>query len=215
MTEIKSLKLDVGSTPVSAEVLVPNAMKCFFTFAHGAGANMHHVFMKEVAEALAERGIGTLRFNFPFMEGRKGRPDVSAVAHKAVESALHKAHELYPDVPLYAAGKSFGGRMSSQFLAKHHPDFVNGLIFFGFPLHPPGKPSVERGEHLKDVKVPMLFLQGTRDELAQWDLIEQTCSALPLATLTKIEGADHAFKIPRQKSVPLLCDRVEEWVARQ
>src|SRR5205085_12457141 len=116
------------------------------------------------------------------------------VAYKTIETVMAEAQKLFPKLPLFAAGKSFGGRMTSQYLSAHHNAAVKGIIFYGFPLHAPGKPSVERAEHLKDVKTPMLFLQGTRDELAAWDLIEPLCSSLALAELIKIEGANHAFK---------------------
>jgi predicted alpha/beta-hydrolase family hydrolase len=182
------------------------------TLAHGAGAGMNHPFMVKLATALAEAGIATLRFNFPFLEGRKGRPDPPAVAHKAIEAAVLKARELFPNLPLFLSGKSFGGRMSSQYLSSHPESGAKGIIFYGFPLHPPGKPSIERADHLKDVKVPMLFLQGTRDELATWDLIDSVCKSLPLASLIKIEGADHAFKAGKVNTIQLLTDHSKEWV---
>lgn len=213
MTEVQPLKLTVGGEQVSAELTAPANMTSLMTLAHGAGAGMNHAFMVALAKELANRSIGTLRFNFLYMEKKKGRPDLPPVAHQAVEAALHKARELFPNVPLFAAGKSFGGRMSSQYVAKAKPDFVKGLVFFGFPLHPVGKPGVERAEHLKEIAVPMLFLQGTRDDLALWELIEPTCKALPLATLARIEGADHSFKIPKQNAMPLLCDGVQDWIA--
>jgi uncharacterized protein len=197
---------------VSAETLVPEQPIAVFVFAHGAGAGMHHPFMVSMAEELAQRNIASLRFNFLFMEQKKKRPDFPAVAHKVVEAAVLSARELFPSIPLFVSGKSFGGRMSSQYLAKHHLDFVKGMVFFGFPLHPAGKPSIERADHLKMVQVPMLFLQGTRDDLAHWALIEKVCSELPLSRLCKIEGADHSFKIPRQNSLPILTNAIEDWV---
>jgi uncharacterized protein len=157
---------------VSAEYVVPAKSNCMITLAHGAGAGMHHPFMTALAKLLTEHGVGTLRFNFPFMEHKKGRPDVPSVAHITIEAAINNAHETFPSLPLFASGKSFGGRMSSQYLSAHpHPE-VKGIIFYGFPLHPPGKQSIERAEHLNDVKLPMLFLQGTRDEFATLSLIE-------------------------------------------
>ena len=172
--ETHSLSLDVspGIGQVSAECFVPEKPKCVITLAHGAGAGMNHSFMIALAKSLSEAGIATMRFNFPFTENKKGRPDSPAVAHKTIQAAISKAKELFPELPLFVAGKSFGGRMTSQFLSAHHDATVKGIIFYGFPLHPSGKPSTERAEHLKDVKVPMLFLQGTKDELATWDLIE-------------------------------------------
>jgi predicted alpha/beta-hydrolase family hydrolase len=184
------------------------------TLAHGAGAGMNHPFMVMLANALAATGIGTLRFNFPFVEHKKGRPDSPAVAHQVIEAAILHAHDTFPSLPLFVSGKSFGGRMSSQHLALHGAGAVKGIIFYGFPLHPARKPSVERADHLKDVKVPMLFLQGTRDELATWDLIETVCSSLAKATLVKIEGADHGFKAGKRDIISLLANESADWVKK-
>jgi predicted alpha/beta-hydrolase family hydrolase len=184
------------------------------TLAHGAGAGMHHVFMVTLANSLAAANIATLRFNFPFTENKKGRPDTPVVAHQTIEAAILKARELFPKLPLFVSGKSFGGRMSSQYLSAHPDAKVKGIIFYGFPLHPQGKPSTERAEHLKDIKIPMLFLQGTRDELATWDLIEPVCASLPLAELVKIEGADHAFKAGKQNTIQILTDKTKDWIEK-
>src|SRR5678815_6046580 len=209
-TRSLSLKISPAIGAVSAECIIPEKSKCIMTFAHGAGAGMHHSFMVTLAQLLSGQGISTLRFNFPFAENKKGRPDTPAVAHQTIEAAISKAQKLFPDLPLFVAGKSFGGRMSSQYLATHpHPE-VKGLIFYGFPLHPPGKLSTDRAEHLKEVKTPMLFLQGTKDELATWNLIESVCSSLKLATLVKIEGANHAFKAGKQNILQLLADITNE-----
>jgi len=205
--ENRSLMLDVSESAgkVSAEYIVPENANGIVSLAHGAGAGMNHSFMVALAKALADLGIASLRFNFPFIEQKKRRPDLPAVAHKTIEAAVNHIRKSYPDLPLYLAGKSFGGRMSSQYLAAHPDPAVKGIIFFGFPLHPVGKPSIDRAEHLKDVKVPMLFLQGTRDELATLELIEQVCSSLKLATLVKLEGANHAFKAGKQDLIPVLA----------
>ena len=210
----KSLSLQVSSQigAISAECIIPDKSKCIMTVAHGAGAGMQHSFMITLAGLLAEKGIATLRFNFPFAENGKGRPDTPAVAHQTIEAAISKAQKLFPKLPLFVAGKSFGGRMSSQYLAAHHEPAVQGIIFYGFPLHPQGKPSTDRAEHLKDVKTPILFLQGTKDQLATWELIESVCTSLKQATLVKIEGADHAFKSGRRNIVQLLADSTNEWV---
>lgn len=197
---------------VSAAIMRPEKTAFVLTLAHGAGAGMNHSFMLSLAQQLAASGIATLRFNFPFIEQKKKRVDAPPVAHKTVEAAIQYAHEKFADVPIFVSGKSFGGRMSSQFLSLHHHPAVRGIIFYGFPLHPAGKPSVERAEHLKQVKVPMLFLQGTRDELATWELIESTCAALPAATLIKIEGADHAFKAGKTNVMPLLVESSFNWM---
>src|ERR1700749_3172410 len=196
----RSISLQVSGSidAVSAQYMLAEKNKCIMTLAHGAGAGMDHIFMVTLAASLAEVGIATLRFNFPFTEHKKGRPDSPAVAHETIAAAITNAHESFPTLPLFTAGKSFGGRMTSQYLSVHHRSEVKGIVFYGFPLHPSGKPSIERAEHLKEVKVKMLFLQGTKDELATWDLIESVCAKLPLATLVKIEGANHAFKAGKQ-----------------
>jgi predicted alpha/beta-hydrolase family hydrolase len=208
-----SLSLPAPQEKVSAIYITPEKPVCIMTLAHGAGANMEHVFMESLATALAAVGIATLRFNFPFMEHGKGRPDTPAVAHVTIASAIDKALKLQPSLPLFVAGKSFGGRMSSQYLSLHSRKDVAGLVFYGFPLHPAGKPGTDRAAHLAEVKVPMLFLQGTRDTLAQWELIEQVCASLKKATLVKIEGADHSFKAGKKVDVmSILVNATQEWV---
>jgi len=212
----RSLSLKVSPTigNVSGECNVPEKSKCIMTIAHGAGAGMSHSFMVTLAQSLSEEAIATLRFNFPFAENKKGRPDPPAVAHKTIEAAIAKAEELFPKLPLFVGGKSFGGRMTSQYLAANPRPGIQGIVFYGFPLHPPGKPSIERAEHLKDVKIPMLFLQGTKDELATWSLIESVCSSLSLATLVKIEGANHAFKAGKQNVMQLLTNETKDWIGK-
>jgi len=200
---------------ISAEAFVPEKAKCIITLAHGAGAGMNHPFMVTLSQLLSDDSIATLRFNFPFMENKKGRPDTPAVAHKTIEAAIGKAKKLFPELPLFVAGKSFGGRMTSQYLSANPDATIKGIIFYGFPLHPPGKPSVERAEHLKNIKTPMLFLQGTKDELATWDLIESVCSSLKLAELIKIEGANHAFKAGKQDILQLLSTTTKDWVGKR
>ena len=211
-TSSLSLKVSPSVGNVSAECIVPQKSKCIITIAHGAGAGMNHSFMVSLAQSLAEHDIASMRFNFPFTENKKGRPDLPAVAHKTIEAAILKAQNLFPDLPLFVAGKSFGGRMTSQYMAAHPNDTVKGIIFYGFPLHAPGKPSVERAEHLKEVKARMLFLQGSRDEFATWDLIESVCSSLPLAKLVKIEGANHAFKAGKEDVIKKLAAITNDWV---
>ena len=213
---MKTKKISVKVSPVigtvSAECLIPQKTKCIITIAHGADADMNHSFMVTLAQSLSETGIATMRFNFPFMENKKGRPDTPAVAHQTIEAAISKAKKLFPELPLFAAGKSFGGRMTSQYLSAHPNADVKGIIFYGFPLHPQGKPAVERAAHLKDIKIPMLFLQGTKDDLATWKLIESVCSSLPLAELVKIEGANHAFKAGKQNIMQVLTDTTRNWI---
>ena len=210
----RSLSLQVSPSIglVSAECISPQKTNCIMTLAHGAGAGMNHPFMVALAKSLTEAGIASLRFNFPFVEHKKGRPDVPAVAHKTIEAAIDNAYKLFPSLPLFVSGKSFGGRMSSQYLSLHPHTAVKGIIFYGFPLHPLGKPSIERADHLKDVKVPMLFLQGTRDAMAQLNLIESVCSSLQQAVLVKIEGADHSFKAGKQNIIPLLASATWDWM---
>jgi len=212
----KSFKLKVSSSigTVSAKYLVPDKPTCIFTLAHGAGAGMDHSFMETLADALSKVGIATLRFNFPFAEHKKGRPDSPAIAHMTIEAAIKKAHELNPKLPLFVSGKSFGGRMSSQYLAGHPDCNVNGIIFYGFPLHPSGKPSTERADHLKALKIPMLFLQSTKDTLATWALIESVCESLRKATLIKFEGADHSFKAGKNDVMSLLVKETKKWVEK-
>jgi predicted alpha/beta-hydrolase family hydrolase len=211
-TRFLSFPVSESIGAVSAELITPDKSKCILTLAHGAGAGMNHVFMTALANELAEADIATFRFNFPFTEHKKGRPDTPAVAHQTVAAAIAKTRELAPTLPLFVSGKSFGGRMSSQYLSAHHDTAVKGIIFYGFPLHPSGKPSIERADHLKQLKQPMLFLQGTRDELATWELVESVCSSLPKAELVKIEGADHAFKAGKLNVIALLTKTTREWV---
>jgi len=187
-------------------------MRAMLLFAHGAGAGMNHSFMVKVSVALIENSIGTIRFNFPYMEQKKKRPDFAPVAEKTVSSLLGYTTVQFKDVPLFAGGKSFGGRMTSQLLAKEDAPAVKGIVFFGFPLHPAGKPSVDRAEHLSKIHLPMLFLQGTRDALAVMNLLEPVCKSLPRATLTKFEGADHSFHVPRKDLIPLLAQEASEWI---
>jgi len=199
---------------ISAEVYSEENSKAIYVFAHGAGTNMHHSFMKELAGELAHHQIATLRYNFLYSEQKKKRPDSPAVAHQAVAAAIAKAHELFPRLPLIAGGKSFGGRMTSQYLSEHAPDFVKGIVFVGFPLHPAGKPSVDRAIHLDKIKIPILFLQGTRDTLAEWSLIEPICQKLPSALLIKLEGADHSFKASKRNLLPVLGTEINTWIEK-
>ena len=212
----KSLSIKVSAVigTVSAESMVPKDAKAIITLAHGAGAGMNHSFMVALAQSLAEKSIGTIRFNFPFTENKKGRPDTPAVAHQTIEAAIQKARKLFPKLPLFVAGKSFGGRMTSQFMAAKPDDTVKGIIFYGFPLHAPGKPSIERAEHLKDVRSPMLFLQGSKDEFATWKLITKVCAALSLAELLKIEGANHGFKAGKKDFIQELAEITNDWIGK-
>ena len=205
-----SVSADIGK--VSAISITPSKAICVLIIAHGAGAGMTHPFMEELATSLGEAGIATLRFNFPYMENRRGRPDVPAVAHKTIEAAIAKASKLFPTLPLFASGKSFGGRMTSQYISGAEETDVKGIAFYGFPLHAPGKPSIERGDHLKKIKLPMLFLQGSRDEFATWDLIKKVTGSLKSAKLVKIEGANHSFKAGKINTMEILVNETKKWM---
>ncbi len=201
-----------GGESVSGEFFVPQNPKALFVFAHGAGTNMHHSFMKELSGELANHQIATLRYNFLYSEQKKKRPDFPAVAHKAVAAAIQKANESFPNIPLFAGGKSFGGRMTSQYVSEKVNETLSGLVFVGFPLHPAGKPGVERATHLDKIKIPILFLQGSRDALAEWPLMEQTSKKLTTSSLIKFEGADHSFKAGKQNLIPTLANEIKIWI---
>jgi hypothetical protein len=198
--EAQALSIEVGQHGgVSALLTVPPKAVACFVFAHGAGAGMAHPFMAEVAAGLAERGVATLRYQFPYMENGSKRPDPPALAHAAVRAAVAVAAQACPGLPLIAGGKSFGARMTSQAQAKAPLNGVIGLAFFGFPLHPAGAPSSDRAAHLADVRIPMLFLQGTNDKLAELDLLKPVVKQLGArATLHLLDGADHSFHVPKR-----------------
>src|SRR5437867_4103999 len=179
---------------VSGLLQLPQNASACYVLAHGAGAGMTHPFMAAIANGLAERGIATLRYQFPYMEQCSKRPDIPKVAHATVRAAVLEASRLVPELPLFAGGKSFGGRMTAQAQAASPLPGVRGLVSLGFPLHPAGRPSDERGKHLFDVQIPMLFLQGTRDNLATLELMESLCKQLGArATLRLFQDADHSF----------------------
>ena len=186
-----------ASHRVSAVFQLPRAARTCFVFAHGAGAGMEHPSMAAIATDLAARGIATLRFQFPYMERHSRRPDPPPLCHATVRAAVAEAAHLAPTLTLIAGGRSFGGRMTSQAQALEPLPGVKGLAFIGFPLHPAGKPSVERADHLRDIRIPMLFLQGTRDELAELELLQPLVKELgKRATLTLLQDADHSFHVP-------------------
>ena len=196
MTHPVTLTID-GGQPVSGLLLAPPDARACYVLAHGAGAGMAHPFMAAVATGLGARGIATLRYQFPYMERGSRRPDVPRVAHATVRAAVDEAARQLPGLPLLAGGKSFGGRMTSQAQAGSPLPGVHGLVFLGFPLHPAGKPSDSRAKHLLGVKVPMLFVQGTRDALAAIDLLRPVVAGLgKCATLHLVDDADHSFHVP-------------------
>ncbi|HYK39923.1 MAG TPA: alpha/beta family hydrolase [Candidatus Eremiobacteraceae bacterium] len=197
MADTQELRVEIqGTGSVSAVVVRPEKAKWMLALGHGAGAGMHHPFMTALATELARVGIATLRYQFPYMEERRRAPDKPKVLMATVSTAAQAAAKTAPDLPLLAGGKSMGGRMSSQAAAEGLLPGVRGLVFFGFPLHPPKQPGTKRAEHLEKVSVPMLFLQGTRDDLADLKLLMPICKGLGnRATLHVIESADHSFHV--------------------
>jgi uncharacterized protein len=188
--------IETPAGPVSGLLALPDAPIALYVLAHGAGAGMRHPFLTRVAERLSAEKIGTLRYQFPYMELGKGRTDPPTVAAATVRAAVEFARGRCPAVPLVAGGKSFGGRMTSTAFAEQPLHGVHGLVFLGFPLHPPRKPAVSRAEHLERVGCPMLFLQGTRDDLADLSLLRPLVDRLgPRATLRVVDGADHSFSV--------------------
>jgi uncharacterized protein len=194
---VQRLRVEIaGASSVAALLCVPAGAWAGYVFAHGAGAGMEHAFMTSFATGLAARGIATLRYQFPYMEQGSKRPDAPTVAHAAVRAAVAQAAQRLPGLPLFAGGKSFGGRMTSQAQALAPLLGVWGLVFVGFPLHPAGKPADERGAHLFQIDRPMLFLQGTRDELAALELLQPLLLRLgDRATLALFDDADHSFHV--------------------
>ncbi|MGL4289467.1 MAG: alpha/beta hydrolase family protein [Phreatobacter sp.] len=197
----------------------PAQPRACLVLAHGAGAGMTHKSMTALADGLVARGIATLRYQFAYMERGSKRPDSPPVAHAAVRAAVAEAGRLAPDLPLFAGGKSFGGRMTSQAQALAPLPAVRGLVFFGFPLHPAGKPSTERATHLQDIALPMVFLQGTHDALAELDLLRPTIAGLgSRAALALFDDADHSFHVPARsgrKDVDVLAailDATADWM---
>jgi len=197
VSDRSELRLTVeGGGEVSALAVKPPEAKWLLVFAHGAGAGMRHPFMEAMAVELGRRRIATLRYQFPYMEQRRGRPDPPALLARTVAAACHAGAEAHPSLVLLGGGKSMGGRMTSEAAAQGLLPEVSGIVFFGFPLHPPKAPGVKRAGHLEKVKVPMLFLQGTRDTLADLTLLRPICERLrPLATLEVIDSADHSFHV--------------------
>jgi len=213
----KALSIFISETigEVSALIIEPSVCHTMLVLAHGAGAGMNHRFMEAFAVALAERNVGTMRYNFSYMERGQRRPDPPAIAEKTVARLLEKAHELYPSLPLFAGGKSFGGRMTSQRVSKERAEFVKGIVFVGFPLHPAGAPATNRADHLRSITIPMLFLQGTRDALADLALVEGVCADLPSSTLITFEGADHSFKAGKRELIPELAEAAANWMNKK
>jgi uncharacterized protein len=193
----RSLTLTVGDVEVSALLTLPEGARACYVLAHGAGAGMRHAALTAIAAELAPLGIATLRFQFPYMERGSRRPDPPPVCHAGVRAAVAAAARLTPQLPLFAGGRSFGGRMTSQAQASEPLAGVRGLIFLGFPLHPAGSPADSRAAHLSEVRIPMLFLQGTRDALADASLLTAVIAGLGAgATLSWLQDADHSWHVP-------------------
>ena len=200
----------------------PDAARAVLVLAHGAGAGMEHPAMRDVATGLAQRGIATLRYQFPYMERGSRRPDPPPLCHATVRAAVAEAARLAPDLPLLAGGRSFGGRMTSQAQAKEPLAGVRGLIFLAFPLHPAGRPGTDRAAHLEQIGIPMLFVQGTRDELASLDLLQPLVARLgSRAALHLLQDADHSFHVPARSGrtnaqvLAAALDDLCDWVARR
>ena len=207
-----------SSGDVSALLLRPSGARCLLVFGHGAGAGMGHAFMESMSERLAARRIATFRYQFPYMEQGRRRPDHRNILLKSVRSAVAVAAEAAGDLPLFAGGKSMGGRMTSQAAAAEALPSVRGLVFFGFPLHPAGKTGTERADHLDGVGVPMLFLQGTRDKLADLELLRPVCDRLgERANLHVVAGGDHSFHVLKRSGrthsevLDEIADAVRDW----
>lgn len=215
------LKIDVGEQgPVTALLTPPRAApRAAFAFAHGAGAGMRHAFMAEVADRLAVWGVATLRYQFPYMERGRRAPDRPPVLVETVRAAVREARSRFPELPLIAGGKSMGGRMTSTAASAEPLRGVAGLAFFGFPLHPAGRDSVERGAHLASVGLPMLFLQGTRDKLANLELLEPLLGDVsPPPRLHVLQGADHGFHVLKRSGrtddevLDEACRTFSDWI---
>jgi len=219
-----SLRFDagVGAGPVSALLQRPRQAELLYVLGHGAGAGMRHPFLQAVADRLGAVGVATFRYQFPYMEEERRSPDPPHVAEATVRSAVLAAARAAPELPLVAGGKSFGGRMTSSAAAKSPLPGVRGLVFLGFPLHPPNRPADTRAAHLSEVQLPMLFLQGTRDDLADLGLIKAVCQRLGArATLHVVEGADHSFHLPKRAArsvaevVTELARTIVEWAKHE
>jgi uncharacterized protein len=219
--EATQVRIPVGEESVSGLLLRPAGAKALYLFAHGAGAGMTHRAMESNARGLAARGIATLRYQFPYMEKGGKRPDPPKVAHAAVRAAAAEAARLAFDLPLFVGGRSFGGRMTSQAQADSPLPRVRGLAFLGFPLHPAGKAGTERADHLSRVDIPMLFVSGSRDALAELDLLRPVVAALGhKAMLHVVDQADHSFKVAAKSgrkpadAEDEALDAVAEWMVR-
>lgn len=203
MTKKRKLKIKVSDEIgiVSSILMLPEDATSLLVLSHGAGANMEHIFMETLAQNLATQKIASLRFNFPYMEKGGGPPDRPKKAHPTILAAVNKASKYAEGIKLLAGGKSFGGRMISQVASTSQLPDVDGIVYFGFPLHAPGKASIDRASHLSQIVKPQLFLQGTRDALADKILIKEVTTKLDKAKLIQLEGADHSFKMLKRTGI--------------
>lgn len=197
---------------ISAEVYLPVAPTAILTLGHGAGSNMDQPFLRQLSAALAATNVATIRYNFLYSENRKKMPDRFPAAAEVIRAVIRFTREQYPAIPLFCGGKSFGGRMTSMTLADSSEPDVRGIVFFGFPLHPAGSPSVERAAHLEKLSLPMLFLQGSKDALATPELLKPIIPTLKSATIIEFDGADHSFKGGKQTNVQTLASAASAWI---
>ena len=218
MTKTETLVMVGSRGPVSAMLLRPDDAKWLYVLGHGAGAGMRHPFMERVATELADRGIATLRYQFPYMEAGRRSPDSPKVLEETVRATISAALDKVPDLPLIAGGKSMGGRISSHIVAHDPPPELKGLVFLGYPLHAPKQPAVKRAEHLSDIRIPMLFLQGSRDDLADLALLVPIVEQLgPLARMHIVEGGNHSFKVLKRSGrtedevLTEIADAIRDW----
>ncbi len=218
MDETQTLVMVGTRGPVSAVLLQPDDARLLYVLGHGAGAGMRHPFMERVAANLADRGIATFRYQFPYMEAGRRSPDPPSVLQETVRAAIAAAHQRVPDLPLIAGGKSMGGRISSHVAAEDPPAELSGLVFLGYPLHAPKKPAVKRAEHLSQIRTPMLFLQGTRDDLADLTLLTSIVDQLGSnATMHIVKGGNHSFKVLKRSGrtedevMAELADVIQGW----
>ncbi|HET6943116.1 MAG TPA: alpha/beta family hydrolase [Sphingomicrobium sp.] len=219
--DLQSVSIPVGEEKLTGLFLRPDNARALYLFAHGAGTNMAHPSMASNADGLAKRGIATLRYNFLYTQKGGKRPDPPKLAHAAVRAAARTAVEIAPDLPLFAGGRSFGGRMTSQAQSEDPLPAVRGLAFLGFPLHPAGKPGTDRADHLEDVRVPMLFVSGTKDALAELELLKPVVAGLgERATLHLVDQADHSFKVAAKsgrtnaEAEADALDAMAEWILK-
>lgn len=217
MREVE-FKTSVSPHRLSGIYLIPQDMEALLILSHGAGAGMNHPFMEQLARSLMDEKIGTFRFNFPYMEAGRRLPGSPKHAMQAIEDAANMVRSEFPDARVFLGGKSYGGRMSSQLISENPMSAIKGLVFYGFPLHSPEKPSVKRAEHLNKIQVPMLFLQGSRDKLATPDLLRSVVDKLANAEMIVFDHADHSFQRPKKVSadslIPSLARVTRDWIKK-